>query len=84
MRWKDMRREWPTLEAYAKDHTAFEVATSRALFVSGVVAAGWLVSSLMGLTPWSWFLWGPRCGSLAACRVCGFDSLEEGQMSSRS
>jgi hypothetical protein len=43
MRWKEMRRKWPTIEAYAKDHTALEVITSRGAFVAAVVAAACLV-----------------------------------------
>lgn len=57
MKWIEMQRKWPSIEAYAKDHTAFEVVTSRGIFVAAVVAAACLVSAVVGLTSWSWFFW---------------------------
>lgn len=57
MKYKEMQKKWPTLEAYAKDHTAFEVVTSGGAFIAAAVAAAFLVSAVVGLTSWSWFFW---------------------------
>jgi hypothetical protein len=57
MNWKEMRRKWPTAEVYAKDHTAFEVATGRWAFFAALAAAACLAGAAFGLVPWSWFLW---------------------------
>ncbi len=47
MKWKEMQRKWPTFEAYAKGHSAFEVVTSRGVFVAAVAAAACLVSAVV-------------------------------------
>ncbi len=57
MRWKEMREMWPTIDAYAKDHTALEVTTSRGVFLTAVATVACLAGAVIGLMSWSWFFW---------------------------
>lgn len=61
MRWKDMRETWPTVEAYAKDHTPLDMALSRAVFLTAVASVACLAGAVIGVTWWSWFFWSAGC-----------------------